>query len=175
MNHHFDRTIEHVKQLLVLGPAQRRSKVPAPSNRPDGRRSRSSRATSAGVIGAVVAPIAFAALLIPGRDALSESLSLLTVLPIAMVAVAGGTRLATIAAVSDAHAFGMFHTEAYYRFAIDQSARSSIEAILQTRSSNWRAGERCTAAPTLQRSGAFSATNAVMSHQLDRLLDTPGH
>ena len=54
-------------------------------------------------------------------------------------------------------------------------ARSSIEAILQTRSSNWRAGERATAAPTLQRSGAFSATNAVISHQLDRLLGTPDH
>lgn len=226
MNHYFDRTIEHVRQLLVLGPAQRRSKAPAPSSRPDDRRSRSSRATSAGVIGAAVAPIAFAALLIPGRDALSESLSLLMVLPIVVVAVVGGARLATIAAISGALAFGVFHTEPYYRFAIDltadvvemavllivgiltgviassaqralagasarrreldavtefldrvddnrpddmiDAARSSIQAILQARSSTWRAGYRGTAAPTLQRSGAFSATNAVISHQIDQ-------
>jgi len=69
----------------------------------------------------------------------------------------------------------MFHTEPYYRFTIDQTAGSSIEAILQARSSTWRAGYRCTAAPTLQRSGAFSATNAVISHQLDPQLGPPDH
>jgi len=177
-----------------------------------------------GVVAAVVAPIAFAALLIPARDPLTQSLSLLMVLPILVVAVAGGARLATIAAISGALAFDVFHTEPYFRFAIDQAAdlvemtmllivgiltgviassaqralagasarrreldavtefldhldadrpddmvdgaRASIEKTLLARSSTWRAGYRCTAAPTLQRSGTFSASSAMTAHQL---------
>lgn len=71
---------------------------------------------------AVVAPAAFAGLLVPMRDSLAQSRSLLMVVPILVVAVAGGARLATVAAVSGALAFDVFHTRPYYRLPINQTA-----------------------------------------------------
>jgi K+-sensing histidine kinase KdpD len=64
-------------------------------------------------------PVAFGALLIPLREQLSESISLLMVLPVLVVALLGGRRLGTVAAVAAAAVFNVFHTEPYYRPMID--------------------------------------------------------
>lgn len=68
---------------------------------------------------ATMLPVAFGAALIPLREPLSQSISLLMVLPVLIVALLGGGRLGTIAALAAAVAFDLFHTQPYYRPTID--------------------------------------------------------
>jgi len=114
-----DRTLRRIQRFLVLGantPPPDPEPVPA---HPERRRSGSTARTSVAVAVAILLPIAFGAALIPLREQLSQSISLLMVLPVLVVALLGGRRLGIIAALSAALAFDMFHTLPYYHPTID--------------------------------------------------------
>lgn len=114
-----DRLLLHLQRALALG-------APPPPTRPDSvpmvptrRRPRSVPRALVGIASALVIPVGFGALLIVWRDELGTSISLLMVLPMLLIALAGGPRLATVAALAGAAAFDVFHTLPYYRFRID--------------------------------------------------------
>jgi len=114
-----DETLRRIQRLLVLGPSTRPpDHAPAPAH-PERQRPRNARRTAVAVAVATLLPVGFGALLIPLREQLSESISLLMVLPVLVVALLGGRRLGTLAAVAAAAAFNVFHTEPYYRPMID--------------------------------------------------------
>jgi K+-sensing histidine kinase KdpD len=71
------------------------------------------------VVAAVSVPVAFGAALIPLRDHISQSISLLMVLPVLVVALVAGQRLGTVAALAAAATYDVFHTRPYYRPTID--------------------------------------------------------
>ena len=85
---------------------------PAPSQ-PGQPRRRSSSNRVVRSLTAIAVPVLWAVALIPFRDELSESVSLLMVVPVLAAAVAGGVGPGTLAALSAATAFGLFHTEPY--------------------------------------------------------------
>jgi K+-sensing histidine kinase KdpD len=120
-----------VHRLLVLGPRARPSPTVAAAAEPGDRVSVDRRRRSAvAVLVATVAPIAYALALVPLRDRLEQSISLLMVLPVLVLALLGGGRLAAVAAMSGAIAFGVIHTEPYYRFTIDAAADVVEMAVL---------------------------------------------
>ena len=108
-----------IQRLLVLGPGTP-SPDPAPVPAHPQRHRPDSRArTIVAVAMATMLPVAFGAALIPLREPLSQSISLLMVLPVLVVALLGGGRLGTLAALAAAAAFDLFHTQPYYRPTID--------------------------------------------------------
>jgi K+-sensing histidine kinase KdpD len=114
-----DGTLRSIQRLLVLGantPRPDREPVPA---HPERRRSGGIARTSVAVAIVTMFPIAFGALLIPLREQLSQSISLLMVLPVLVVALLGGRRLGILAALAAALAFDVFHTLPYYHPTID--------------------------------------------------------
>jgi K+-sensing histidine kinase KdpD len=114
-----DRTLQRVQRIFTLGvgtPPPHPDPVPSyPGQRP--------RVSTPRVLVAVAAaatlPIAFGAALIPLRGHISESISLLMVLPVLVVALIAGRRLGTLAALAAAAAYDVFHTQPYYRPTID--------------------------------------------------------
>jgi K+-sensing histidine kinase KdpD len=114
-----DRFLHRIQRLFTLGtgvPAPDPEPVPAypgQRRRPDNERVRVAVAAAATV------PIAFGAALIPLREHISQSISLLMVLPVLVVALLAGRRLGTLAALAAAAAYDVFHTEPYYRPTID--------------------------------------------------------
>lgn len=114
-----DGTLRRIQRLLVLGantPPPDPAPVPA---HPERRRSASRARTIIAVAVATMLPVAFGAALIPLREQLSQSISLLMVLPVLVVALLGGRRLGTLAALSAAVTFDLLHTQPYYRPTID--------------------------------------------------------
>lgn len=114
-----DRTLHRIQRVFALGSA-----APAPDPEPvppyPGQRARSSRRRIVAAVAAAVAlPIVFGAALIPLRSHISQSISLLMVLPVLVVALLAGRRLATVAALAAAAAYDVFHTQPYYRPTID--------------------------------------------------------
>lgn len=114
-----DHTLRRIQRVFVLGPG-----APAPDPEPvpafPGQRRRPDTArVLVAVVAAVALPIAFGAALIPARDHVSQSVSLLMVLPVLVVALLGGRRLGSVAALSAAVTFDVFHTQPYYRPTID--------------------------------------------------------
>ncbi len=117
MTRRIDKAMGWVSRFLTFGPASRSTaKPPAPLQPGDAAPIRPSWPAYAV---ALLAPIAFGALLIPLRDTVSQSIGLLMVLPVLFIALLGGVRLGTVAAISSAVMFGVVHTEPYYRFTID--------------------------------------------------------
>jgi K+-sensing histidine kinase KdpD len=114
-----DGMLRRIQRLLALGPSTP-PPDPAPVPAHPGRRHPDNTArTIVAVATAALLPIAFGALLIPVREQLSQSISLLMVLPVLVIALLGGRRLGTLAALSAAIAFDVFHTQPYYRPTID--------------------------------------------------------
>jgi K+-sensing histidine kinase KdpD len=114
-----DGALRRIQRLLALGPSTPPpDPAPVPAH-PQIRRSDSTARTIVAVAIATMLPVAFGAALIPLREQLSQSISLLMVLPVLVVALLGGRRLGTLAALSAAVVFDVFHTQPYYRPTID--------------------------------------------------------
>lgn len=114
-----DGSLRRIQRVLALGPSTPPpDPAPVPAH-PQRRRSESTVRTMIAVAIATMLPIAFGAALIPLREQLSQSISLLMVLPVLLVALLGGRRLGTLAALSAAIVFDVFHTQPYYRPTID--------------------------------------------------------
>lgn len=114
-----DRALGRIQRLLVLGASTPPADPAAVPAQPQRTRSRSTAQTAGAVAIAVLVPVAFGAALIPLREQLSQSISLLMVLPVLVVALLAGRRLGTLASVAAAGAFVIFHTQPYYRPTID--------------------------------------------------------
>jgi K+-sensing histidine kinase KdpD len=114
-----DRTLRRIQRIFVLGVgAPPRDPVPVPAY-PERQRSSGAVSIVVAVAAATMLPIAFGAALIPLRDHLSQSISLLMVLPVLVVALLAGARLGTLAALAAAAAFDVFHTQPHFRPTID--------------------------------------------------------
>jgi K+-sensing histidine kinase KdpD len=113
-----DGTLRRIQHILVLGGATAPSQSLVPAH-PGRRQSVDGTRTALAVAVSTVVPIAFGAALIPVREQLSQSISLLMVLPVLLIALLGGARLGTLAALGAAAAFDVFHTKPYYRPTID--------------------------------------------------------
>jgi K+-sensing histidine kinase KdpD len=114
-----DRTLRHIQRIFMLGPGTpARDPEPVPAY-PGQRRRASTSRTAVAVAAATALPIAFGAALIPLRGHISQSISLLMVLPVLVVALLAGRRLGTLAALAAAAAYDVFHTQPYYRPTID--------------------------------------------------------
>jgi K+-sensing histidine kinase KdpD len=114
-----DSALRRIQRMFTLGPG-----TPAPDPEPvppyPGQRRRSSKLRIVAALTAAVAlPVAFGAALIPLRDNINHSISLLMVLPVLVVALVAGRRLGLLAALAAAAAYDLFHTEPYYRPTID--------------------------------------------------------
>ena len=122
-------TLRGIQRLLVLGPGTPPpGPAPVPAH-PERHRPNSTVRTIVAVAMATMLPVAFGAALIPLREPLSQSISLLMVLPVLVVALLGGGRLGTLAALAAAAAFDLFHTQPYYRPTIDD-ADDIVETIV---------------------------------------------
>jgi K+-sensing histidine kinase KdpD len=114
-----DGTLRRIQRLLTLGPGTPPpDPAPVPAH-PGRRQSHDAVRTVVAVATAAVLPIVLGAVLIPLREQLSQSNSLLMVLPVLLIALLGGRRLGIVAALSAAIAFDVFHTQPYYRPTID--------------------------------------------------------
>jgi K+-sensing histidine kinase KdpD len=114
-----DRTLHRIQRLFTLGHA-----APAPDPEPvppyPGQRGRSgARRVLLAIAAAATLPIAVGAALIPLRSTIDQSIALLMVLPVLVVALLAGRRLGTLAALGAAAAYDVFHTQPYYRPTID--------------------------------------------------------
>jgi K+-sensing histidine kinase KdpD len=114
-----DQGLRGIQRIFTLGPG-----APAPDPEPvppypgQRRRPDATRVLVA-VAAAVALPIAFGAALIPLRDHVSQSISLLMVVPVLVVALLAGRRLGSLAALAAAVAYDVLHTQPYYRPTID--------------------------------------------------------
>lgn len=114
-----DRTLHRIQRVFTLGVgAPPPDPVPAPAY-PERRRRNSTMRTSAAVAAASTFPLVFGAALIPFREHISQSISLLMVLPVLVVALVAGRRLGSLSALAAAAAFGVLHTQPYSRPTID--------------------------------------------------------
>lgn len=114
-----DHTLRRIQRVFTLGTS-----APPPDPKPipayPGQRRRPDTARILVAVAAAVSlPIAFGASLIPLRDHISQSISLLMVLPVLVVALLAGRRLGTVAALAAAATYDVFHTEPHYRPTID--------------------------------------------------------
>lgn len=114
-----DRSLRRVQRIFTLGgsaPAPDPAPIPA---YPERRRPNGLVRTVTAVAAATMLPVAFGAALIPIREHISQSISLLMVLPVLVVALLAGRRLATLAALAAAATFDVLHTQPYYGPTID--------------------------------------------------------
>jgi K+-sensing histidine kinase KdpD len=116
---HLDRALLAIQRTFLLG-----GKTPPPNpapvpDQPGQRRPRSTSRTVAASLGAATLSVVFGAVLIPMRSPLGQSVSLLMVLPVLVVALLGGRRLGVVAALAAALTYDVFHTQPYYRPTID--------------------------------------------------------
>lgn len=114
-----DHTLHRIQRIFTLGAsAPAPDPEPVPSY-PGQRRRTSTPRVLVAVAAATTLPIAFGAALIPLRGHISQSISLLMVLPVLVVALLAGRRLGTLAALAAAATYDVFHTQPYYRPTID--------------------------------------------------------
>lgn len=114
-----DRVLRRIQRTFVLGPgAPAPTREPVPPT-PVPRHRNSTSRTVVTVAAAAVLPIAFGVLLITVRGEIGQSISLLMVLPVLVVALLAGRRLGTLAALAAAVAYDVLHTHPYYRATID--------------------------------------------------------
>lgn len=114
-----DQALRRIQRMLTVDtspPPHDPEPVPAyPGQR---RRPNTARGLAA-LAAATALPIAFGVALIPLRSHISQSISLLMVLPVLVVALLSGRRLGTVAALAAAATYDVFHTQPYYRATID--------------------------------------------------------
>jgi K+-sensing histidine kinase KdpD len=114
-----DGTLRRIQRIFVLGASTSPPRTtPAPAH-PGRSQPGSPIPTTIAIAVATLLPVAFGAALIPLREQLSQSISLLMVLPVLLIALLGGARLGTLAALGAAIAFDVFHTQPYYQPKID--------------------------------------------------------
>jgi K+-sensing histidine kinase KdpD len=114
-----DRTLRRVQRIFTLGistPPSDPAPVPV---YPERHRPNGTVRTVTAVAAATILPVAFGAALIPFREDISQSISLLMVLPVLVVALLAGRRLGSLAALAAAATFDVFHTQPYFRPTID--------------------------------------------------------
>jgi K+-sensing histidine kinase KdpD len=114
-----DHTLRGIQRIFTLG-----TRTPSPDPEPvpayPGQRRRPNTARVLVASAAAMAlPIVFGAALIPFRSHIGQSISLLMVLPVLVVALLAGRRLGTLAALAAAATYDVFHTQPYYRPTID--------------------------------------------------------
>jgi K+-sensing histidine kinase KdpD len=116
-----DRALRRIQRVLTVGvaaPPPDRAPVPV---YPGQARRRSAASTVTTIAVAVLLPIGFGIALVPLRDHLSQSISLLMVLPVLVVALLAGGRLGALAGLAAAVTFGVLHTEPYHLPVIDDA------------------------------------------------------
>lgn len=114
-----DRALHRIQRVFTLGPTVRTPHPePVPAYPGQRRRQEPTRVLSA-VVSAVILPIVLGVALIPLRDHISQSTSLLMVVPVLVVALLAGRRLGTVAALSAAATYDVIHTQPFYRPTID--------------------------------------------------------
>jgi K+-sensing histidine kinase KdpD len=114
-----DRSLRRMQRVFTLGviaPAPDPEPVPA---YPGQRRRTSTPRRLMAVAVATTLPIAFGAALIPLRGQISQSISLLMVLPVLIIALLAGRRLGILAALAAAATYDVFHTQPHLRPTID--------------------------------------------------------
>lgn len=124
-----DHALTRFERLLLLGPGHRPAEPAPVPDQPGRRRRHSGLWPLAGVGAAVLLPLALGAALIPVREELSQSISLLMVLPVLVIALLANVRLSTVAALVAAAAFDLFHTRPYYQPVIDD-ADDVVETVV---------------------------------------------
>ena len=114
-----DHTLHQIQRIFTLGisaPSPDPAPVPA---YPERRRPNGIVRTVTAIAAATIIPVAFGAALIPLREHISQSTSLLMVLPVLVVALLAGRRLGSVAALAAAVTFDVFHTQPFFRPTID--------------------------------------------------------
>jgi K+-sensing histidine kinase KdpD len=129
MTRRLDRLFHRLDVLLTFGVGHRPERVEPAAVRPGDAVARRRRGAIPAIAVAVLVPIAFGVVLIPFRDWLEQSVSLLMVVPVLVLAAVGGARLGAVSAVAAAAAFGALHTEPYYEVTIDD-ADDIVEMIV---------------------------------------------
>lgn len=115
-----DVILSRIQRLIVVGPRHRHGSTVAPLEHPGDVSTTGGGWTLWGVLAAVVIPILFGIVLIPFRSSIEQSVSLLMLLPVLLMAVLGGARLGGVAALSASVTFGVVHTVPYYQLTIDE-------------------------------------------------------
>lgn len=121
MTRRLDRLFHRLDVLLTFGAGHRPEPVVPAAARPGDAIARGRHNLVVSIVVAVLVPIAFGAALIPFRDWLEQSISLLMVVPVLVLAAVGGARLGAVSAVAAAGAYGVLHTEPYYEVTIDDA------------------------------------------------------
>ena len=114
-----DRALRRIQRIFVLGAGAPSPDPPPVPAYPGRRRPGGTVRTVTAIAAAAIVPIAFGAALVPLRQHISQSVSLLMVLPVLVVALLAGRRLGTLAALAAAATFDVLHTQPYYRPTID--------------------------------------------------------
>lgn len=121
MTRTLDRLLHRLYMLLAFGAGHRPEPLEPTSAHPGDTVRRNPRVVALSIAIALSLPLAFGVALIPLRGALEQSISLLMVVPVLVVAAVGGTRLAALAAVAAALTFAIVHTEPYYEITVDDA------------------------------------------------------
>jgi hypothetical protein len=116
-----DRALRHLDRLLTIGPPTPAARTREVSDDPGRRRPSARRSTVVGIGVALGGPLLVGVALVPLRDRLDQSVSLLMLLPVVLVALVGGLRLGVLAAVAAALTFNVLHTEPYGTVRIDDA------------------------------------------------------
>jgi K+-sensing histidine kinase KdpD len=114
-----DAGLRRVHRLVAIGPANRPGTPARADDRPGARRAVSTGSRVVRAVVAIALPIVVAVVLLPARDGLSQSISLLMVVPVLVVAATAGAGAAVLAAVTAALAYNVLYTEPYYSLTID--------------------------------------------------------
>lgn len=109
-----------IRSFVVAAPA-RRPKQTLAAMEPGERATLGRQRVLPAYVIALCLPVALGAGLIVARDDLRHVVSLLMVLPVLIAAALGGIGPAVLSAIVAGATFDLFHTEPYYRFAIDDS------------------------------------------------------
>jgi K+-sensing histidine kinase KdpD len=104
--------------MSSTGPAWRRERRRELTIEPTARHPIGTNRTRRAYLAAVIAPFAIGALLIPLRDELDQSTALILVVPVAIVALAGGIGPGLLSAICATLSFDLWLTRPYYGFAI---------------------------------------------------------
>ncbi|MFV0307175.1 MAG: DUF4118 domain-containing protein [Desertimonas sp.] len=124
-----DSLLGRFERSIRLGPPSPRPPGdPTPEDPTDADADRRRRKVL-GYTAAIVFPIVAAAALIPLRDALEHSISLLMVVPVLIVALMWGARAGALAALCAAGSYDVLHTVPYYRPAIED-ADDIVETVV---------------------------------------------
>lgn len=119
MNSRLDTYIRRARRSFFLGPARKQVGVRTVDDEPGGLVAHRARLTALSAAIALGLPVVAGVALIPLRPHLAQSISLIMVVPVFLIAAVAGARPGVVAAVSAGVTFDVLHTIPYYRFTID--------------------------------------------------------